>query len=66
MSKLKTYRQDAKMSQADLAKSLGVDQSTIAKIEAGQRRPSFDLMVAIDRITKGAVSLSYWATRNGK
>lgn len=65
MNILRTYRQTAGVSQVELAKSLGVDQSTVAKIESGKRRPSYDLMVLIEQATNGSVPLASWRNENG-
>ena len=47
--KLRTFRELAGVSQAELAGSLYVDQSMIARLEAGTRGPSFLLALSYDR-----------------
>ena len=44
---LKKLRQDKKLTQAELAKKIGVTQSTIAGIEIGRREPSIELMTQL-------------------
>lgn len=60
MRTLKSYRQSNGIRQSDLASSLGVDQTTISKLEAGTIRPGLDLAFAIERQTDGAVPASCW------
>ena len=46
---LKKARERRKLTQAALAKKVGVHQVTIARLETGERRPSMDLL---QRLTK--------------
>lgn len=45
--RLKTLRQEAGISQGELARTLGVSKSTIGMYEAGHREPSFQTLVNI-------------------
>lgn len=60
MNILRKFRSDKKVRQSDMAEALGVSQGTISKIECGDALPSLELAVAIERVTKGAVSASSW------
>jgi len=44
---LRELREKHDMSQARLAKAVGVDHSYISRLESGQRRPSYDILLAI-------------------
>ena len=46
---IRRYRKAAGMSQADLAKLSGVDQTHISKIEQGERMPSVELLSQLTR-----------------
>lgn len=63
MSYLKTYRQTNGVRQTDLAKTLGVEQSTISKLESGEIRPSLDLAILIEDVTKKAVPIRSWPVK---
>jgi transcriptional regulator with XRE-family HTH domain len=43
-SRLAKLREDAKMSQSALARTMGISQSAISQLEAGERTPSFDMI----------------------
>jgi transcriptional regulator with XRE-family HTH domain len=45
--KIRQFRQQKKLTQAELARRLGVDRSTINKIENGKIRPSLALLERI-------------------
>ncbi len=49
---LKKARERRKLTQAALAKRLGVHQVTIARLETGTRRPSADLLQRLARVLK--------------
>lgn len=59
MSKLKAWRlsRKPKMTQTALAKRLGVSTPSVCKIEAGEQVPKVDLLVKIEKTTRGAVSM---------
>jgi transcriptional regulator with XRE-family HTH domain len=44
---LRDLREKHDMSQTRLAKAVGVDHSYISRLESGQRRPSYDILLAI-------------------
>ena len=45
--RIKTMRQSRKMTQADLAKSIGQSQSSITMYETGRREPDFETLEAL-------------------
>lgn len=42
--RLEQFRQDAGMSQTQLAREVGTSQSAISQMEGGERMPSFDML----------------------
>ncbi len=46
---LREYREKHDVSQYRLAKAVGADHSYISRLESGQRRPSYDIVMAIAR-----------------
>lgn len=46
-----TYREDMEMTQATLAKRLGITQSALSMIEQGQRTPRGKLALRIHQLT---------------
>lgn len=54
---LKDLREEQRISQANLAKNLKLNQSTIAKYETGEREPSLEILVEIAEFFK--VSTDY-------
>ena len=53
---LKAARERKRMTQAALAKKVGVHQVTIARLETGERRPSMDLLQRLAKTLKAKVS----------
>ncbi len=53
---LKAARKRRSMTQAALAKKVGVHQVTIARLETGERRPSMDLLQRLAKTLKAKVS----------
>ena len=53
---LKAARERRSMTQAALAKKVGVHQVTIARVETGTRRPSMDLLQRLGKALKVKVS----------
>ncbi len=49
---LKKARERRKLTQAALAKKVGVHQVTIARLETGVRRPSADLLQRLAKVLK--------------
>ncbi len=47
---LRLARRNAGLTQKDVAKKLGVDQSTISALESGQRRISFGLLILLSKV----------------
>ena len=47
---IKIYRQQANMTQTDLAKEIGVSKSVISAYEKGIRNPSFDVLADIANV----------------
>lgn len=43
-----------------LADELGIAMGSAARLCSGERRPSLDLAVKIEALTKGAVPVTYW------
>lgn len=56
MNKLRAYRLSKKLSQSDLAASVGVKKSAISRIEKGKRVPSMGLVARIVEISDGELS----------
>jgi len=52
---LKKAREKRKLTQAALAKKVGVHQVTIARLETGERRPSMDLLQRLAKVLKAKV-----------
>lgn len=63
---LKSYRKQKEMRQCDLAVLLGVDQTTISKLEAGVVAPSLELAFAIEKCTGGSVPARIWLKDAGE
>ena len=60
MSDLKSYRKLNGLLQEDLGKLLGVQQTTISKLESGFMQPGLELAIQIEDLTKGAVPVRSW------
>ena len=56
MSKLRAYRSEHGLSQADFAKSVGVKKATISRIEKGRRTPSMGLVSRMVEASSGALT----------
>lgn len=54
--KLDSYMKLVGKSDADLAKDLGVDRSTVNKLRSGKGKPSFKVAERIFKVTGGAVT----------
>ena len=52
MRNLKTLRKEVGMSQSDLANALGIERSTIAKYETGDRYPDIEMLCKIADVLK--------------
>lgn len=53
---LRTWRKQTKHTYRSLTEALGITPGHLWKIEAGQKRPSWDLVARIHEVTGGAVS----------
>lgn len=60
MSKLTTYLSETSTSQAKLSEALGISRGHMSLLASGERKPSLELAVAIERATDGAVPASSW------
>ena len=47
MVSIKALRKSKSMTQKELAQALGISRATVAKYEAGLRKPNMDMMVKI-------------------
>jgi len=61
-TKLSHWLDSSNMTRYELAKRLGVARGHVDKICNGERRPSLELAVAIDKFTAGAVPVTYWTS----
>lgn len=52
---LKSYREQAGLSQTDLARQIGVTQSLISHYERGIKIPTARIAVAIEKATRGGI-----------
>lgn len=66
MTKLASYLHsgslDTKVTQAEFARMVGADQSTVSQWCNGERRPGLRHALAIERVTHGAIPAAYWLT----
>lgn len=60
MEKLATYLDARNISQREFSRLLEVDPSIVSRLVRGQMRPSLDLAVRIEKLTKGHIRPSYW------
>lgn len=58
--KMKVARIEVNMSQADLAKSIGVTRQTIGLIEAGDYNPSLKLCISICEVLNKTLNDLFW------
>lgn len=58
MSDLKTWREQRDINQADFAKRIGTSIASVSRIETGEQWPGADLAAAIERETKGEVTVA--------
>lgn len=54
--KLAQYMELAKIRDADLAKMLGLDRSTVTKLRLGTSKPSFGVLIKIQELSSNAVT----------
>ncbi|MDE5715962.1 MAG: helix-turn-helix transcriptional regulator [Anaeroplasmataceae bacterium] len=58
--KLKSARAEHDMSQADLAKAIGVTRQTINQIENGEYNPTIKLCIAICKVLHKTLDQLFW------
>jgi len=54
---LKSWQRKNKITNTQLARLVGIDQSSICHYHAGRRRPSPEVALRIEEVTEGEVSL---------
>lgn len=62
MEKLTSYLKANGIPQTKFAGEIGITQSSLSKMCAGQIAPSLETAVKIDRATGGAVPVDSWVT----
>lgn len=62
--RMKAARAVAGLSQADLAKAVGVTRQTIGLIEAGGYNPTLNLCVAICKVLRVTLNDLFWEDEN--
>lgn len=62
--RMKAARATASLSQADLAKAVGVTRQTIGLIEAGGYNPTLNLCVAICKALRVTLNDLFWEDEN--
>ncbi len=60
-SKLADWIEEHGWTRQQLAEKLGIVRSSVDRLCGGSRRPSLELAVQIEALTKGAIPVSYWA-----
>ena len=55
MVNLKSLRMKRKLRQADIAKALNVDRTTVTKWETGESRPRVDKLLELSKVLKCSV-----------
>lgn len=63
--RLKKWMTKERVSQSELARRTGIDQSLLCKYLKQKRRPSADNIKAIRDVTGGAVDLDDWISKRG-
>lgn len=63
MSSLATYLADRKLTHAEFARLLGVQDSTVLRWAKGDRTPTVAWVFAIEKATGGAVPARAWVKR---
>lgn len=64
MEKMQTFLQGRR--KGEFAKEIGISAPYLSQILSGMKRPSYDLMVRIERATGGEVDLRCWADKPEK
>lgn len=60
--KLAKFMELSQMSDAELAELLDRDRSTVTRLRNGSTKPSFEVMLALERISEGAIRPSDFAS----
>lgn len=60
MRKLNSYMRENNLTLAKFAKKIGSTAATVQRWTSGNARPSIRLAIAVERETKGAVSVYDW------
>jgi transcriptional regulator with XRE-family HTH domain len=58
--KFSDWLKSSGLTQKEFAERIGVTQSAISHLRNNRKRPSFELMVKIEKATKGKVKLNDW------
>ncbi len=53
--KLAKFMELAQLTDADLAEKLGRDRSTVTRLRNGSTKPSFEVMLALERLSEGMI-----------
>ncbi len=64
--KLETYLSERGIKPSVFAADIGVAASTITRVLKGERSPGFDLVMKIQRATKGKVKAADWYAEKEK
>jgi transcriptional regulator with XRE-family HTH domain len=64
MTHLQTYANAFDGKQRDLAEAFGISRAYLSLLLAGKKRPSLELAIRIERITKSAVPVTCWIDDN--
>jgi plasmid maintenance system antidote protein VapI len=64
-TRLARWLESVGMTRVELAQRLEVFYGHVDKMCHGERRPSLELALRIEKLTRGAVPMSYWATLPG-
>lgn len=57
---MKEYRKRQKMTQEQMGALLGISQAHVSELESGVKKPSYELMLAAYRTSRGRVPFASW------
>lgn len=60
-ARLRSWREQRKLSQKKLAAELSIQQGSLAAYETNKRIPRLDIAARIEKVTGGQVSMQGWA-----
>lgn len=66
MTHLQRYIETAGMSQAELARLLGISRGYMSEITSGKKTPSLRVASDLERLTAGAVAAASWCQKNSE